>query len=28
EWASAVTLTVSPAAAGAVSGYRLLAFYP
>ena len=28
EWAAAVTLTVSPAAAGAVSGYRLLAFYP
>ncbi len=28
EWASAVTLTVSPAAAGTVSGYRLLAFYP
>jgi len=28
EWAATVTLTVSPAAAGTVSGYRLLAFYP
>lgn len=28
EWASAITLTVSPAAAGTISGYRLLAFYP
>jgi predicted Zn finger-like uncharacterized protein len=28
EWASAVTLTVAPAAAGAITGYRLLAFYP
>lgn len=28
EWASAVTLTLSPAAASAVTGYRLLAFYP
>ena len=28
EWASAVTITVAPSAAGTVTGYRLLAFYP
>lgn len=28
EWASSLTLTVAPAAAGAITGYRLLAFYP
>ena len=28
EWSASVTLTVSPAAAGSVAGYRLLAFYP
>lgn len=28
EWSASVTLTVSPAAAGSITGYRLLAFYP
>lgn len=28
EWATGITLTVSPAAAPAVTGYKLLAFYP